>query len=133
MRATIVVDDNVVLIDGEAETVDCSALVAENVHAVQWYGTWGEVEHRTVINDEAKAFSRQPNEVIDDLSPYQQYLDAWQVEKNSPPDPPPPPPKYVPPPELLDLYNKILKLEGKNPVTSDEYAEIVKELNQPQG
>jgi hypothetical protein len=36
--------------------------------------------------------SRQPNEMIDDLTPYQSYIDAWQTEydKRQPPLPPPP-------------------------------------------
>jgi hypothetical protein len=81
MRATIVVDDNMMLIDGVACTVDCSALVGEGKHAVQWYDTYGEVEFRTDINPETKAMARLPNEIISDFSPYQSYVDAWHVEK----------------------------------------------------
>lgn len=77
MRATIVVDDNIVLVDGKPQTVDCTPLVAEGKHAVQWYDSFGEVEFRSDENPEA---TRKPNEKITDISPYQSYIDAWNVE-----------------------------------------------------
>jgi hypothetical protein len=45
MRVTIIVEENRVNVEGQSETVDCSSLMAEDVHAVQWYGTSGEVEY----------------------------------------------------------------------------------------
>jgi hypothetical protein len=93
MRATIVADDNMVLVDGVGCHVDCSALVAENKHAVQWRDTVGEVEFRTTFDPVTKIMSRQPNEIIEDFTPYQSYIDAWQIEyDNRPPPPPLPPP-----------------------------------------
>jgi hypothetical protein len=81
MRATIVTSDNKVIVDGESQTVDCSPLVAEGKHAVQWYGDYGEVEFVSTFDPEAMRIDRLPNEIITDFAPYQSYVDAWSVEK----------------------------------------------------
>ena len=75
MRATITADDNMVYVDGEWASVDCSTL-PDNLHAMQWYGDWGEEEFKTTVD--ATGMTRQPNNRITDLSPYQSYLDAWK-------------------------------------------------------
>ena len=74
MRATIIVDDNTVYVDGKYRSVDCSPLIADGTHAVQWYEDIGELEFRTVDN------VRPPNRQITDFSPYQPYIELWQVE-----------------------------------------------------
>jgi len=69
MRVTIIPSDNVVIVDGEAKTpIDLSFM--KDVHAVQWYETWGEVE-RVGENHQ------HTNERITSLAPYQQALDLW--------------------------------------------------------
>jgi hypothetical protein len=80
MRVTIVADDNIVLVDGVPRTVDCSPLVAEGMHAVQWYDTFGEEEFRTEVDAQTYAMTRKPNQTITDFSPYQPYLDQWIAE-----------------------------------------------------
>jgi hypothetical protein len=80
MRVTIVTDDNIVLVDGVAERVDCSALVASGVHAVQWYDTQGEEEFRSEFDDEKKVWNRAPNNHITDFTPYQFFVDQWGAE-----------------------------------------------------
>jgi hypothetical protein len=75
MRATIVVDDNMVLVDGKAQRVDCSPLIADNVHAVQWHDSVGEVEYRA----DPETGDRAPNQRITDFSPYQPYVDLWEA------------------------------------------------------
>ena len=80
MRATIVAEDNMVLVDGKPQTVDCSQLVAEGKHAVQWYSTFGEVEFRNEIDAATQEVTRKANEKITDFAPYQSYVDAWNVE-----------------------------------------------------
>jgi hypothetical protein len=79
MRVTIVPIDSKVVVEGQLEIVDCSS-IAENIHAVQWYGTVGEVEfkHDYIEN------TRKPNDRITDFSPYQKFVDAWEVEARKP-------------------------------------------------
>ena len=50
MRVTIIVDDNIVYVDGVPRTVDCSQLAKDGIHAVQWYETFGEEEFRNEID-----------------------------------------------------------------------------------
>lgn len=47
MRVSIIVDDKTAYIDGQVrEGVDMSG-VPGDVHAVQWYGDYGEIEYKT--------------------------------------------------------------------------------------
>ncbi len=80
MRATIVVEDDIVVIDGKARTVDCSPLIKDGTHAVQWYDVFGEVEFRNEFDAEAKVMTRKPNETITDFSPYESYVEQWRIE-----------------------------------------------------
>lgn len=79
MRFTIIKDDNKVLVDGVARTVDCSSLPPD-FHALQWDGVDGEIEHRMTRCDHCGARSKKGNVLISELSPYQIYIDAWHVE-----------------------------------------------------
>jgi hypothetical protein len=91
MRATIVRDDNTVLVDGKAKAVDCSSM-SPDIRVVQWYDTHGSVEYVNLPGiqpDEYKA-----NQPIDSMAEFQEILDAYAAI----PDPPPPDP---PPPYLL--------------------------------
>lgn len=73
MRLTIVPSDRIVLIDGVAKfDIDLSFCPPE-VHAVQWYGTFGWVEFKENYDTLEKA----PNQRIEDLGIYQQAIDAW--------------------------------------------------------
>lgn len=83
MRLTIVVDDNAVLVEGQPERVDCSSLLPQNIHAVQWYGTFGEIEYATDL----QTGDRKPNEKITDISPFQPLIDAWMLEAKKVPAP----------------------------------------------
>jgi len=73
MRLTIVPSDKTIIVDGQG----CSGIstdwswVPSNVHAVQWFDTWGEVEY----ND------GQNNERIDDLGTYIQAVTHLETEK----------------------------------------------------
>ncbi len=75
MRVSIVVDDNLVLIEGVPCVVDCSALIPEGIHAVQWHSTFGEIEFATGV----ETGDRKPNERFTDMSPFQPLIDAWMV------------------------------------------------------
>lgn len=46
MRLTIIAEDDLVIVDGDARRVDCAALRAKGVHAVQWDNVEGAVEYR---------------------------------------------------------------------------------------
>jgi hypothetical protein len=80
MRVTIIRDDNTVVVDGERQTVDCSSLPAD-VHALQWDGARGEIEYAMVICAHCNGRSKKPNEIIFDVSPYQQLLHDWHAVK----------------------------------------------------
>jgi hypothetical protein len=65
MRVTIVPDDRVVIVDGVSKTVD---VVWPNVHAAQWYNTYGTIEWK---NRGATTFTT--------LSTIAKYVDAWRA------------------------------------------------------
>jgi hypothetical protein len=94
MRVTIVTENNQVKVDdGQMRYVDVSAL-PDDVHAIQWYDTFGEIEYKSYFVDApvldphgfeptgetVKVPHRKINEVITDFGPYQKYVDAWYVE-----------------------------------------------------
>lgn len=82
MRVTIIKDGGAVMVDGEHYAVDCSSLPAD-FHALQWDGNRGEVEYVPhMFANDASRWHKKPNDVIFDLAPYQQYVDAWQHAKD---------------------------------------------------
>lgn len=85
MRVTIVCDDHRVLVDGVAHDLD-PALFPTNVHAVQWYGTKGEIEFRPDTQGRKPA-----NEPIESIEALQPILDAWTEAHALATAPPPPP------------------------------------------
>lgn len=77
MRVTIVPAGGLVLVDGEGYSdLDLSFMEAD-IHALQWYGTEGEIERQ---DSRGRSTS---NEDITDLTPYQPALDAWQAAKDA--------------------------------------------------
>lgn len=73
MRLTIVPSDKAIIVDGQAYsgiTTDWS-WCPENVHALQWYDTWGEIEHS----------DNSPNEKIESLGIYQEGYDIFMRHK----------------------------------------------------
>jgi hypothetical protein len=72
MRVTIIVEDAAVYVAGQALKVDVSSIDAD-IHAVQWYDTFGEVEYKTINGN------RKPNLKITDLSPFLHHVDNWNV------------------------------------------------------
>lgn len=69
MNVTIVKEDKMVLIDGEAMNFDF--VLPTNIWAIQWNGSTGEIE----FNDGT------PNETITDFSAYQSIVDGHATEK----------------------------------------------------
>ena len=77
MRLTIVADDGAVGINGEFfSQLDLPQLDA-SVHAVQWYGEYGEVEYKTQL--ENGNLVKPSNQLITDVAPYQFAVDAWNA------------------------------------------------------
>jgi hypothetical protein len=72
MRVTIISDDGNVYVEEQALHVDLSTL-DENIHAIQWYGTTGEIEYKT----DYLTNTRPPNITITDFAPYQKFVDLW--------------------------------------------------------
>jgi hypothetical protein len=73
MRITIIPSDNTIGIDGNflLNIQQDISWVPENIHAVQWYNTWGEVEYT----------DGSPNERIEELGIYEQAVDTFNNEK----------------------------------------------------
>lgn len=77
MRLTIIRPDNMVYIDGEAISIDCSTLPAD-VHAVQWSDDAG----KGWIEFEQEPFgSPKLNEEIFSRSAYASLISAWEAER----------------------------------------------------
>lgn len=74
MRLTIIPSDKFISIDNEGllNVSQDLSWIPENIHAVQWYDTWGEVEYTN--ND--------PNLIINELGIYLQAVVDHANEKN---------------------------------------------------
>ncbi|WP_028145976.1 hypothetical protein [Bradyrhizobium japonicum] len=70
MRITIVVPDNVVIVDGVKHAVDCSQFAG--IHAVQWFDTVGDIEF--VYDPDTR--TKPLNETIHSLDQFQPVLDG---------------------------------------------------------
>lgn len=83
MRLTIIADDGVVGVERDFREVDLSDLDSD-IHAVQWYGSEGQVEYR----------DDRPNLLITDMSKFQKFVGRWNAA--APPlAPAPAPPRPV--------------------------------------
>ena len=79
MKLTIIADDLRVCIDSLSyDGLDMSQL-DPSIHAVQWYGEYGEVEFKTKF--ENGQIVKPQNQIITDAAPYQWAVDAWNVAK----------------------------------------------------
>ena len=73
MRLTIIPSDKAIGIDGEffLNIGEDLSWIPSNVHALQWYDTWGEVEFN----------NGSPNEKIEELGIYEQAVQTVEDEK----------------------------------------------------
>ena len=73
MKLTIIVPDKFILIDGQgiSQIQQDFSWIPSNVHAVQWYETWGEVEYT----------DGSPNEKIQELGIYGLAITTLNNEK----------------------------------------------------
>jgi hypothetical protein len=77
-RYTIIPEDLFVSVDGESRTVP-SLQLDPRIHAVQWYGTYGEVEFKSVFNEDVKLIEKPQNRIFIDPAEFQAALDAWSI------------------------------------------------------
>jgi hypothetical protein len=73
MRVTIVTADGFVSVDGVGYHGINLSFMDDNINAVQWYDTEGEVERKD------KNGRITTNETINDLTPFQPAIDAWEI------------------------------------------------------
>lgn len=79
MNLTIVSDSGVVGIDGYFfDGLDLSQLDA-NIHAVQWYEHYGEIEYKNIFQD--GILTKPSNKTISDISDFEFAINAWNVAK----------------------------------------------------
>ena len=75
MRVAIVPEDKFVSVDGEGyHDIDLSFLGA-SVHAIQWYGTDGEIEYKDA---RGRATENVP---FSDFTQFQRVVDVWRLAK----------------------------------------------------
>jgi hypothetical protein len=78
MRATIIPADGFCSVDGVGfNGVDMTS-VAPEVHAVQWYGTFGEVEIQDPVSGKMAS-----NAEITDLNEYQVVIESYWAIRNA--------------------------------------------------
>ena len=79
MKLTIIADDKRVGVDELFfEPVELPQLDPA-IHAVQWYGEYGEVEYKPRL--EGGAIVKTANLLITDLTPFQFAVNAWNAAK----------------------------------------------------
>ena len=79
MKLTIVADDKRVGVDDLFfDPVELPHLDPA-IHALQWYGEYGEIEFKTVFAN--GALIKPQNQLITDITPYQFAIDAWNATK----------------------------------------------------
>lgn len=78
MRMTILADDNSVAIDGEGYGNLNLSFLDPTIHAVQWYDTHGEVEHKDPATGKMTA-----NREIQNIDEFQQAITVWQAAKDA--------------------------------------------------
>jgi len=77
MRVTIIPSNGFVSIDGEGFSELDLSFIDTSVHAVQWYGTDGEIEQKDTRG------RMIANVSIDSIEQFQPALDLWQAAKTA--------------------------------------------------
>ena len=81
MRLSIIADDKTVCIDGVCYGGLDLNLLPTNIHAVQWHETFGEVEFKSVF--ENNQIIKLQNEVITDIAPFMFVEPLWRTAKEA--------------------------------------------------
>ena len=79
MRLTIIADDNSVGVDREFFYPLVLTELDSQIHAIQWYGEYGEIEYKAKF--ENNSIIKPENVLITDITPYQFAIDAWNEAK----------------------------------------------------
>jgi hypothetical protein len=83
MRATIIPADTFCSVDGVGYNGVDMTSVGPEVHAVQWYGTYGEVEVQDPVTGKMVG-----NNEITSLNEYQAVFDSyWEIRNSQPEEP----------------------------------------------
>jgi len=80
MRVTVINSDKAIGVAGEFFT-GLPFVLDPAIHAIQWYDTWGEVEHAITLVD-GRPFKSE-NTVITDFTPYEPLVAVWQQAKDA--------------------------------------------------
>lgn len=98
MRVTIIPSDGFVSIDGDGFSgLDLSNIDA-SVHAVQWYGTHGEVEVKNPVTGKMVS-----NTEITSLEQFQVAIDIWNNAKEE---------------ALAEEAKQLLQIQNNQPITT---------------
>lgn len=81
MKIVIVADDARVVVDAVAYDELNMSQLDPSIHAIQWYGEYGEVEFKTKF--ENGQIVKPENHIINDFTPYQWAVDVWNSAKAS--------------------------------------------------
>jgi hypothetical protein len=74
MRVTIVRSDGLVSVNGVAYAGLDLSFIPVDIHAVQWYGSSGEVEYVDPMTNRMLA-----NTAIESITAFQQAIDLWET------------------------------------------------------
>ena len=69
MKFTLIPDDRMVYVNGDARKLDDDIKLPHDIHAVQWYDTWGEIEYKPDHKGNLR-----PNEKFTDFSRFQHHV-----------------------------------------------------------
>jgi|TARA_R110000822_G_scaffold14827_6_gene51679 hypothetical protein len=83
-RLTVIPEDKIITIDGKSAFVDMGG-VPGNVHAVQWYATWGEVEFATAgnVREQNKAITELPDYALSLIPLAMDYFEEQEAQPTS--------------------------------------------------
>lgn len=80
MRISVINADKSIGIDGEFYS-GLSFDLPSSVHAIQWYGTWGELEYSSVLQNNKP--HRPENTVIHSFDEYSSLIAVWTSAKTA--------------------------------------------------
>lgn len=78
---TIIVDDGRMAVNGEGYTIDLAELAEQGIHAVQFYGEYGEIEYKPKFNAELKRIEKPMNEIFTAAMDFERELNRWHDAK----------------------------------------------------